>query len=309
MKSSSPIALYVLCLMYLIAGLTVTYLVVVDTAESSRQKTSATEMMSLETRFEKVADEAMADREETLAMYDWAHKGFTKADEAYDSAVTEGWMLAAGTFVLLLLVFAWYYQGPMFNRAMTVVLITISTVLLVMGVFAPLLEIIAYVDDLGEEVEFWGMSFDLRFYGKMYAHYANKSIAGVIGLLWSQGSYFVAAAILAFSVLIPVGKLALMLLVLFAKSLKQRKKITKVVQWIGKWSMADVFVVALFLAILGLNNMQTGVDVETNDLMGTYFFLGYCIVSIVSSLFLKKTIIQEDGLGEPEVKPHYTDYP
>ena len=53
----------------------------------------------------------------------------------------------------------------------------------------------------------------------------------------------------------------------------------------GKWSMADVFVVAVFLAYLAFSNIQSGIQTESNTLPGLYFFLSYCLLSIMASTF------------------------
>ena len=62
--------------------------------------------------------------------------------------------------------------------------------------------------------------------------------------------------------------------------------------------MADVFVAAIFLAMLAFNSMQTGIELETASLMGIYFFLAYCILSLLSSSFLKKAMVEIDGPKE-----------
>lgn len=77
-------------------------------------------------------------------------------------------------------------------------------------------------------------------------------------------------------------------------------KIMRFVASIGKWSMADVFVVAVFLAILSTDHAQTadthtlslfgfdiGLNISTETLSaagsGFYFFLGYCLVSLLGT--------------------------
>ena len=67
----------------------------------------------------------------------------------------------------------------------------------------------------------------------------------------------------------------------------------KTVGRIGKWSMADVFVVATFLSYLSFSNMNTGIDTEANTLVGLYFFFAYCILSITSSQFIELAIKEE----------------
>lgn len=86
-----------------------------------------------------------------------------------------------------------------------------------------------------------------------------------------------------FSVLFPVSKVLLSLVRIF-RSRPLESKWSKF--WLlksGKWSMADVFVVAVFLSYLAFNSMQIGVQTESKALPGLYFFLAYCILSIGSS--------------------------
>jgi len=69
--------------------------------------------------------------------------------------------------------------------------------------------------------------------------------------------------------------------------------VKKAVGRIGKWSMADVFVVATFLSYLSFSNMNTGIDTEANTLVGLYFFLAYCILSITSSHIIELAVKKE----------------
>jgi hypothetical protein len=51
--------------------------------------------------------------------------------------------------------------------------------------------------------------------------------------------------------------------------------------------MADVFVIALIIVFLGANSSDSGLIETTAELeIGFYFFLGYCLLSIISSQLL-----------------------
>ncbi len=53
---------------------------------------------------------------------------------------------------------------------------------------------------------------------------------------------------------------------------------------ISKWSMADVLVIAIIVAFMAANpsNMGGLLDMDAQFESGFYFFLGYCIFSILS---------------------------
>ena len=53
--------------------------------------------------------------------------------------------------------------------------------------------------------------------------------------------------------------------------------------------MADIFVAACFLAFLSFNNLNIGIQTESTTLIGLYFFLGYCLLSIGTYFILKRT--------------------
>lgn len=87
---------------------------------------------------------------------------------------------------------------------------------------------------------------------------------GVI-LLWKLGSYPVAAIIFIASVFIPLVKMfALMWLFISAKKMKstsekdtiQKLKVYRITEFIGRWSMIDVFVVAILVALVQLQSVM-----------------------------------------------------
>ncbi|MEE3422593.1 MAG: paraquat-inducible protein A [Succinimonas sp.] len=88
-------------------------------------------------------------------------------------------------------------------------------------------------------------------------------IDGVI-TLWELGSYFVAAVILIASIFIPIIKILLLLYLCWSvKKLRRTRNrvfltvIYRIVEFIGKWSMVDVFVVAIMATIVRIQNLMT----------------------------------------------------
>ena len=231
-------------------------------------------------------------------MYEHVYDRLNAARISYDKGVELGWYVVGGAVALMFIMLAVYYNGPLFWRAITVTTISIAIVFLVIGIFTPMLEVEAFVEDVNVSVAITFVEVEHTWYGKAYAFYQNKSIMDVVGVLWSNNKYFIAFAILAFSVLVPIIKLSASLMVVFSRGLRENKKLNWVIQKIGKWSMADVFVAAIFLAMLAFNSMQTGIELETASLMGIYFFLAYCILSLLSSSFLKKAMVEIDGPKE-----------
>jgi paraquat-inducible protein A len=89
----------------------------------------------------------------------------------------------------------------------------------------------------------------------------NSTIIGGVFFLWHHGSYPVALVILIASVMVPSGKImALYYLCWVVKSgrainQKDNTFLYRVVEFIGRWSMVDVFVVALLVALIQLGGV------------------------------------------------------
>jgi hypothetical protein len=132
----------------------------------------------------------------------------------------------------------------------------------------------------------------------------TRSILGTVQELWRSADYLVSFLILLFSIVVPVTKGAMLLASLTAVPDAVKRRLVTFVDLIGKWSMADVFVVAVFLAFLATRdqaqtnsfNVQvliTQVDVDmathlTSTLgPGFYYFLGYCLFSVLWTQVLK----------------------
>ena len=67
-------------------------------------------------------------------------------------------------------------------------------------------------------------------------------------------------------------------------------KSISIINKLGKWSMADVFVSSIFLSVFSFSNMNSGVDTASKTLIGIYFFLAFVVLSIISGVFLKKIV-------------------
>ena len=83
----------------------------------------------------------------------------------------------------------------------------------------------------------------------------ESTILGGVVLLWEMGSYPIAAVIFVASVLVPVGTLlALSVLCLATRVSIGRARdsavLYRVTEIIGRWSMVDVFVVAILVALI-----------------------------------------------------------
>jgi paraquat-inducible protein A len=122
-------------------------------------------------------------------------------------------------------------------------------------------------------------SFSIPLLGKQTVLDETRSILGTIGSLNESGNGFVAFLILLFSVLVPFAKAMIMGFVALSPSRIAAYRMHKFVGVIGKWSMADVFVVGVFIAYMSL---QTNENMHAELRSGFYFFTAYCMTSILA---------------------------
>ena len=123
----------------------------------------------------------------------------------------------------------------------------------------------------------------------------TRSILGSVQRLYEVGSPVPATLILLFSVIVPLGKAALVAWAMFLRDDRRRLRTLAFVESIAKWSMADVFVVALFIAYLaahasatpteGPNAVPALIAFDARFGAGFYWFAAYCLFSLATQQF------------------------
>jgi hypothetical protein len=126
--------------------------------------------------------------------------------------------------------------------------------------------------------------------GEVEVYEQTRSILGSVRRLYVVGSPVAATLILLFSVIVPLSKAALVAWAVFMAGDRNRQRILAFVETIAKWSMADVFVVALFIAFLaarasaaptqGPGATPALISFSAHFGAGFYWFAAYCLFSI-----------------------------
>ena len=175
----------------------------------------------------------------------------------------------------------------------SLILILVSLSLLWPGLAQPILKLTLTTEIKAKIGEFKSVGLD-----------KNRSILSTVKDLYDDDRVFVAFLILLFSVLVPFIKVILLLWALLFARRPEKEKFFNFVNTIGKWSMADVFVVAIFIAYLSTTGQGSArtfevsylglvLPVSVNTMFestlgpGFYFFLAYCLISIASLHFVK----------------------
>jgi hypothetical protein len=128
--------------------------------------------------------------------------------------------------------------------------------------------------------------------GEVEVYQQTRSIIGAVRRLYEVGSPVPATLILAFSVVVPFAKMGMVAWAVFASGEAARRRTLRFVEAIAKWSMADVFVVALFITYLaaqastaptqGPDAAPPLVAFTAQPGPGFYWFTAYCLFSLAS---------------------------
>ncbi len=122
-------------------------------------------------------------------------------------------------------------------------------------------------------------------YTRLFGGETESTILGGVVLLWEHGDKPIAVIIFIASVLVPLGKmivLAWMCLSVQTGSdfaLTQKTKLYRVTEFVGRWSMIDVFVVAILVALIQLGNIMT-----VRPGVAAVAFAGMVITTMLASL-------------------------
>lgn len=114
----------------------------------------------------------------------------------------------------------------------------------------------------------------------------TRSIVSSVRNLYEVGSVLAATLIVFFSVVVPVTKSILVCWAVCQGDALRRQRTLLFVEMIAKWSMADVFAVAVIIAFLAAQASQTVgaasalVSFRATFGPGFYWFTGYCLLSL-----------------------------
>ena len=123
-----------------------------------------------------------------------------------------------------------------------------------------------------------GISLPMFSLQKFFIINDQFSLMGGVTELFYKNEYFLAAVIFLFSVLTPLIKFVFSWMVLSIDEINTSKRLFAIrkLSAICKWSMADVFILAILAATIKLGGLAT---VEVH--IGLLFFAAYVILSMV----------------------------
>jgi paraquat-inducible protein A len=149
-----------------------------------------------------------------------------------------------------------------------------ASVCLALGISLPIIRLTKYV--------FWS---------------TEHSLLSTVGVLIEDGQTFLGGTVLVFSIVLPILKLLYLLLIstLPAVELTRQNRRLKALEWLGKWSMHDVLVLALTIFFIKAQGVY-----DAASLSGVYFFTAAVVLMILSYAWLRtEGLAARAALDEP----------
>ena len=126
----------------------------------------------------------------------------------------------------------------------------------------------------------------------------SDTIMGGVVFLYTSGSWPLALIVLVASVMVPLGKLVALgyLLIVVQRGsvgdMRQRTRLYRMVEFIGRWSMLDVFVDTFTVALIQLQPLMS---VEPGP--GVLFFAAVVVLTMLAAESFDPRLIWDAGTG------------
>lgn len=192
------------------------------------------------------------------------------------------------------------------DKARLAILAISAALLMLCGILTPMIVAEARITEL----RFVLMGEPLVFRDEVF-YFQSKSVLDVVGLLLDTGvieTMLVALLVVMFCLVFPLAKLFASFVYLYDwRGLRTHWATRFFALKSAKWSMADVLVVAMFMAYVGfdglvssqLEDMTLGAQAAGGEILttngtslqiGFYLFFAFCMVNLLSSVLLEGAI-------------------
>ncbi|WP_435274502.1 paraquat-inducible protein A [Psychrobium sp. nBUS_13] len=122
----------------------------------------------------------------------------------------------------------------------------------------------------------------------------NTIVGGII-VLWQEGSEPIAIVVFVASVLVPIIKFIILFMLCFSVYFSgllcpvKRLKLYRLTELIGRWSMVDIFVVAILVALIQLDHL---LNVQPGS--GTIAFAGVVVLTMIAAKSFDPRVLWDD---------------
>ena len=260
--------------------------------------------------------EAVLKRTESKTIEE-AREKLTKENEKRLNTVEQNIIALVALAIIL---FLWAALTRSFSSTAFFTLFPTLLVMLYIGVATPMIDLDAKIAEMSFQLLGHKISFE-----NQVLYFQSKSVLDVFEIMITHSDLkmkFVGVLLVLFSIVIPILKLFSSLLHYASARLRKNRIIYFFAFHSGKWSMADVLVIAIFMAYIGFNGIVTSQFKKMADLVpdqivfittngtslqpGFYVFLSYVLLALALSAVLhlfvqakinrtkKPTVTEED---------------
>lgn len=228
---------------------------------------------------------------------------FIKSQGVYDAASLTGVYFFTAAVVLMILAYSWLRtdtvnettQRPEQRRTVEVGKNGKARTRLK---YSPLRNVVLSLLIILATVSFaLGVTMPVIRFTTVYVWTKEHSIATIIYALYMNKEFFLCGVIAVFSVLFPFLKLFYLLTLVTAPDLPAefREKTFSVMEWLGRYSMTDVMVLALLIFYVNSSG-YTEADVQP----GAYFFAASVLLTMFAYAWANSVTTFGAGRGETE---------
>lgn len=143
--------------------------------------------------------------------------------------------------------------------------------------------------------------------GSLFGSQRDTILSGV-AYLWHSGSWPLAALVFFASILVPMGKLLILTGLLVSverRSVRYRRlrtRLYRLLEFIGRWSMLDIYVVTLLSALVQLQSLAS-----ITPMPGALAFGAVVVLTMLAAMAFDPRLIWDTANPPPPAPPHHTD--
>ncbi len=133
--------------------------------------------------------------------------------------------------------------------------------------------------------------------GEVTVFTSTRSLAATMRELISNGHLLVGVLIGLFGLVIPLIKIVLVVWSFLTRSTTRQKSLLKVSGLLGKWSMSDVFLMAVLVSFFAINANEYADDVlqmQAELHAGFYYFATYCLLAILANQLMERQMARNN---------------
>ena len=139
--------------------------------------------------------------------------------------------------------------------------------------------------------------------GSLFGAQQDTILSGVV-YLWHSGSWPLAALVFFASIIVPLGKLLILTYLLVSVELRSvrhrrgRARLYRLLEFIGRWSMLDIYVVTLLSALVQLKSLAS-----ITPMPGALAFGGVVVLTMLAAMAFDPRLIWDTARPSPSREP------